>query len=112
MIILNLYQLKLTSMYTRFDVSRIFFILTYEIGFCTALPKAPPIYRQEVQQVRRREPLAQTYYIEEKESAPNFTFLLRPRVIQIHQTCKLLCCLSGTPIPTVCVNTEYSPQNM
>jgi len=65
------------------------------------LPKAAPVYRQEVQQVRRREPLANTYYIEEKESAPNFTFLLRPRVIQIHQTCKLLCCLSGTPMPTI-----------
>lgn len=35
------------------------------------------------------------------ESAPNFTFLLRPRVIQIRQTCKLLCCLSGNPPPTV-----------
>lgn len=35
------------------------------------------------------------------ESAPSFTFLLRPRVIQIRQTCKLLCCLSGNPPPTV-----------
>lgn len=77
-------------------------ILIYTKQFFLALPKATPIYRPEIPQVRRREPLANTYYIEEKESAPNFTFLLRPRVIQIHQTCKLLCCLSGTPIPTVC----------
>lgn len=75
--------------------------------FCIALPKSEPVYRHEVQ-VRRREPLANTYYIEEKESAPNFTFLLRPRVIQIHQTCKLLCCLSGTPIPTVCTHNYNS----
>lgn len=38
---------------------------------------------------------------EESESVPSFTFLLRPRVIQCHQTCKLLCCLSGKPVPTV-----------
>jgi len=38
---------------------------------------------------------------EESDSAPVFTFLLRPRVIQLHQTCKLLCCLSGKPTPTV-----------
>ena len=38
---------------------------------------------------------------EESDTAPSFTFLLRPRVIQIHQTCKLLCCLSGKPTPNI-----------
>ncbi|KAJ9595177.1 hypothetical protein L9F63_013535, partial [Diploptera punctata] len=65
------------------------------------LPKTVPQYRPEVQPVRRREPLGYTMWQEEKESAPVFTFLLRPRVMQIRQTCKLLCCLSGKPLPTV-----------
>jgi hypothetical protein len=66
-----------------------------------AVPKAVPQYRPEVQPVRRREPLGYTLWQEDKESAPVFTFLLRPRVMQIRQTCKLLCCLSGKPLPTV-----------
>jgi hypothetical protein len=66
-----------------------------------AVPKVVPQYRPEVQPVRRREALAYTLWQEEKESAPVFTFLLRPRVMQIRQTCKLLCCLSGKPLPTV-----------
>uniref|UniRef100_A0A8D8XJT9 Twitchin n=1 Tax=Cacopsylla melanoneura TaxID=428564 RepID=A0A8D8XJT9_9HEMI len=65
------------------------------------IPKTIPAYVPEVQQVRRREPLQVTYWQETTESAPNFTFLLRPRVMQVRQTCKLLCCLSGKPPPTV-----------
>jgi len=66
-----------------------------------AVPKAVPQYRPEVQPVRRREPLGYNLWQEDKESAPVFTFLLRPRVMQVRQTCKLLCCLSGKPLPTV-----------
>ncbi|KAE8573900.1 Putative twitchin [Halyomorpha halys] len=65
------------------------------------IPKQIPTYRPEAQQVRRREPLPYTFWQEEVESAPSFTFLLRPRVMQSRQTCKLLCCLSGKPFPTV-----------
>ncbi|XP_026681919.1 twitchin-like [Diaphorina citri] len=65
------------------------------------IPKTIPAYVPEVQQVRRREPLQITFWQETVESAPNFTFLLRPRVMQVRQTCKLLCCLSGKPPPTV-----------
>lgn len=82
----------------------IFFIDYYiikESCFFTALPKTMPPYKPEVQPVRRREPLAYNYWLEDKESAPCFTFLLRPRVMQFRQTCKLLCCLSGKPFPTV-----------
>lgn len=60
-----------------------------------------PQYRPEIQPVRRREPLGYNLWQEDKESAPVFTFLLRPRVMQVRQTCKLLCCLSGKPLPTV-----------
>ncbi|XP_018789320.1 PREDICTED: twitchin isoform X17 [Bactrocera latifrons] len=65
------------------------------------LPKEPPRYRSESTPVRRRDPLPYTFWQEESESAPSFTFLLRPRVMQARDTCKLLCCLSGKPVPTV-----------
>lgn len=68
----------------------------------TALPKDVPPYRPEAYQpVRRREPLPYHFWMETKEAAPDFTFLLRPRVMQARDTCKLLCCLSGKPTPTV-----------
>lgn len=66
------------------------------------LPKQVPVYKQQEQQpVRRREPLPYTFWQEESDTAPSFTFLLRPRVMQARDTCKLLCCLSGKPVPTV-----------
>ncbi|XP_037720926.1 twitchin isoform X30 [Drosophila subpulchrella] len=65
------------------------------------LPKEQPRYRTESTPVRRREPLPYTFWQEESETAPSFTFLLRPRVMQARDTCKLLCCLSGKPVPTV-----------
>lgn len=68
----------------------------------TALPKDVPPYKPDIYEpVRRREPLPYHFWIETKESAPDFTFLLRPRVMQARDTCKLLCCLSGKPPPTV-----------
>lgn len=60
-----------------------------------------PEYKAEAPVVRRREPLPYTFWQEEQECAPSFTFLLRPRVMQERDTCKLLCCLSGKPFPTV-----------
>ncbi|CAH1969101.1 unnamed protein product [Acanthoscelides obtectus] len=65
------------------------------------LPKVVPEYRPEAPVVRRREPLPYMFWQEEQECAPSFTFLLRPRVMQERDTCKLLCCLSGKPFPTV-----------
>lgn len=66
------------------------------------LPKQVPAYKQQEQQpVRRREPLPYTFWQEDSDTAPSFTFLLRPRVMQARDTCKLLCCLSGKPVPTV-----------
>lgn len=75
---------------------KLFFLIIF-----IALPKEIPKYRPELHPVRRREPLGYNVWLETIESAPNFTFLLRPRVIQVRQTCKLLCCLSGNPPPTV-----------
>lgn len=65
------------------------------------LPRVVQEYKPEQQAVRRREPLPYTFWQEEQESAPSFTFLLRPRVMQERDTCKLLCCVSGKPFPTV-----------
>ncbi|XP_055385446.1 twitchin isoform X34 [Condylostylus longicornis] len=65
------------------------------------LPKETPVYKPEEQPIRRREPLPYQFWQEESETAPSFTFLLRPRVMQARDTCKLLCCLSGKPVPTV-----------
>ncbi|KPU74929.1 uncharacterized protein Dana_GF19006, isoform G [Drosophila ananassae] len=65
------------------------------------LPKEQPRYRTESTPIRRRDPLPYTFWQEESESAPSFTFLLRPRVMQARDTCKLLCCLSGKPVPSV-----------
>lgn len=65
------------------------------------MPRVVPEYKPEAQIVRRREPLPYTFWQEEQECAPSFTFLLRPRVMQERDTCKLLCCLSGRPFPTV-----------
>ncbi|XP_071641204.1 twitchin-like [Temnothorax longispinosus] len=65
------------------------------------LPREIPKYRPELHPVHRREPLGYNVWLETIKSAPSFTFLLRPRVIQIRQTCKLLCCLNGNPMSTV-----------
>ncbi|XP_073811656.1 projectin protein bent isoform X33 [Musca autumnalis] len=65
------------------------------------LPKEQPRYVHESTPVRRREPLPYTFWQEESESVPSFTFLLRPRVMQSRDTCKLLCCLSGKPVASV-----------
>lgn len=65
-------------------------------------PAVPKVQRQHVsEEPRRREPLPYTFWQEWSETAPSFTFQLRPRVMQARDTCKLLCCLSGKPTPTV-----------
>lgn len=37
----------------------------------------------------------------EPDAKATFTFKLRPRLIQLGIGCKLLCCLSGKPVPKV-----------
>lgn len=71
-------------------------------GLFLAVPKEIPAYRPDTAPVRRRQPLVRPFWQEERDSAPCFTFHLRPRVVQFHHpACKLLCCLSGKPTPTV-----------
>ena len=68
-----------------------------------AMPQAAPKPAETQQPVRRRQQLFsyKREWENEADSSPLFTFHLRPRVMQMHQTCKLLCCLSGKPTPTV-----------
>ena len=64
-------------------------------------PREIPRYEPEPLPVRKREPKTYKLYKEERDSAPMFTFHLRPRVIQEGQTCKLLACCTGQPHPSV-----------
>jgi len=65
------------------------------------LPPISPQYRPEVAPVRKRKALDYSAFQEEKDSAPFFTFHLRPRVIQLRGNVKLLACLTGKPSPEV-----------
>ncbi len=49
---------------------------------------------------RRKEPVIPVWP-EEPDCAPTFTFLLRPRVIQLKNSVKLLCCLKSKPPPDI-----------
>ncbi|KAI5639983.1 immunoglobulin i-set domain-containing protein [Phthorimaea operculella] len=72
-----------------------------EVVFLNVQP-VPKVQRQHLPEApRRREALPYTFWQETSETAPVFTFQLRPRVMQARDTCKLLCCLSGKPTPTV-----------
>ena len=66
-----------------------------------AAPQEIKPYQPEPLPIRKREPKSYKLYEEKRESAPVFTFHLRPRIIQEGQTCKLLACLTGYPHPTV-----------
>ncbi|XP_058467261.1 twitchin isoform X5 [Malaya genurostris] len=74
-----------------------------EVIFLNVHPmsKQVPVYKPETFSVRKREPSPRPLWQEESDAAPVFTFALRPRVMQCRDTCKLLCCLSGKPVPTV-----------
>ncbi|RWS15514.1 twitchin-like protein, partial [Dinothrombium tinctorium] len=51
--------------------------------------------------VRRRREAPPPVWLDEKDSGPHFTFLLRPRVIQHGIGVKLLACVSGKPTPEI-----------
>lgn len=49
---------------------------------------------------KRRDP-APPLWVDEPDNAPVFTFHLRPRIIQLRNSVKLLACLSGKPTPEI-----------
>ena len=75
-------------------------------------PREIPRYEPEPLPVRKREPKTYKLYKEERNSAPMFTFHLRPRVVQEGQTCKLLACLTGQPHPTVRKTNNITNDNI
>jgi len=77
--------------------------VTEEVVFLNVqpTPREIPRYTPEPLPVRKREQTSYKLYKQERDSAPMFTFHLRPRVIQEGRTCKLLACCSGQPHPTV-----------
>jgi len=66
-----------------------------------AAPQEIKPYTPDPLPVRKREPKKFRNYQEERDSAPIFTFHLRPRIIQEGQTCKLLACATGQPHPAI-----------
>ncbi|GIY64293.1 twitchin [Caerostris darwini] len=64
-----------------------------------AIPRDIP-HVQLDEPVRKRVPQPKLWD-EPADSAPCFTFQLRPRCMQTGSVCKLLCCLKGRPTPTV-----------
>ncbi|CDW52538.1 protein unc g; protein unc f; protein unc d; prot ein unc b; protein unc a [Trichuris trichiura] len=77
-----------------------------EVAFLN-VQKAPemdkaPERRIEKQSVTRASPLTWSMPVwTEPDVPPTFTFHLRSRLIQLNHQCKLLCCVSGKPQPTV-----------
>lgn len=66
-----------------------------------SIPVSIPEIRLDEPIRKRQEPLYFKPWEEPKDSPPNFTFLLRPRVIQSGIGVKLLCCLTGKPTPEI-----------
>ncbi len=72
--------------------------------FRIALPVTPIIEHRDVSQ---RRPIQETEIDlwSEPDSKPIFTFKLRPRIIQEGIGVKLICCVTGKPMPKV--NSYY-----
>ncbi|XP_054161595.1 twitchin-like isoform X2 [Oppia nitens] len=64
------------------------------------VPKDIPPVKVDEPVRRRREPTLPLWE-EPKDCAPHFTFLLRPRVIQVGFGVKFLCCLNSKPWPEI-----------
>jgi hypothetical protein len=65
------------------------------------LPKVKEIEKVEIETSKHAVQQMEFDLWQEPDNAARFTFLLRPRLIQVGIGCKLLCCLSGKPAPTV-----------
>lgn len=71
--------------------------------FLNVLPRPKEEYKpllEEEPRRRRQEPV-RLFLDEPDDSSPQFTFLLRTRIIQMGIGVRLLCCLKGKPWPTI-----------
>lgn len=75
------------------------FLVSSTIVFCTEVPEVEPAPRLESPSKRVFREAGMDMPIVNR--APNFTFHLRPRLIQQNHHCKLICCVQGNPTPKV-----------
>lgn len=72
----------------------------------------PPAYAESSAAKRRTPALVEVPEFKEKTAAPFFTFPLRSRLIQKNHGCKLLCTVTGAPLPRVEWTKDGGPLNM
>uniref|UniRef100_A0A915JMG8 Ig-like domain-containing protein n=1 Tax=Romanomermis culicivorax TaxID=13658 RepID=A0A915JMG8_ROMCU len=77
------------------------------------LHEPSPSPRPEGQPVsaKKRTSVTKVSLFEEIETSPKFSFHLRPRLIQTNHSCKLICCVTGNPPPTVTWTKDGRPVN-
>ncbi|KHJ96255.1 immunoglobulin I-set domain protein [Oesophagostomum dentatum] len=82
-----------------------------EVVFLTVQKKSEDFISKPLEPMKKGPALPRVEEFKEKEIAPNFTFHLRPRLIQKNHQCKLICTLQGYPTPKVEWFKDGSPVN-
>ncbi|PIO72952.1 immunoglobulin I-set domain protein [Teladorsagia circumcincta] len=72
-----------------------------EVVFLTVNRKSEEFKSEPLQPMRKAISPPKVEEFKEKEIRPNFSFHLRPRMIQKNHQCKLICTLQGNPLPKV-----------
>lgn len=98
---------RMRSTWAREEIRKRIFSL-----FCLALPVTPIIERRELSPARHIQQVDFDVW-SEPDSKPIFTFKLRPRLIQEGNAVKLICCVTGRPMPKVISsNCKFSITNL
>ncbi|VDM69940.1 unnamed protein product, partial [Strongylus vulgaris] len=82
-----------------------------EVVFLTVQKKSEDFVSRPLEPMRKAPTPPRVEEFREKEIPPNFTFHLRPRLIQKNHQCKLICSLQGYPIPKVEWFKDGAPVN-
>ncbi|XGW29138.1 hypothetical protein V3C99_008720 [Haemonchus contortus] len=72
-----------------------------EVVFLTVNKKSEEFKSKPLEPMRKAPTPPKVEEFKEKDIPPNFSFHLRPRLIQKNHQCKLICTLQGNPLPTV-----------
>ncbi|GFR58132.1 myosin light chain kinase [Elysia marginata] len=75
--------------------------LKVEVNVCLSLNSCLINFDLSLQQNRKRVFEEKQYEMPKEDISPNFSFDLRPRVIQAHSEFKLICCVQAHPPPKV-----------
>uniref|UniRef100_A0A1I7S352 non-specific serine/threonine protein kinase n=1 Tax=Bursaphelenchus xylophilus TaxID=6326 RepID=A0A1I7S352_BURXY len=73
---------------------------SFHLTVHASLSSRPPLFH-ETSSTRRRNPPPEVPEFSETQTRPFFTFPLRPRLIQKNHGCKLICTVTGNPVPKV-----------